>query len=234
MKTSNKILLGAFLVTLLILVSVHVALYAKYKKGDYTLVSDDMWPTNMLTYSLSDIKYVSVDNVENITIHVGDSNKLQYEKTDEGDENILDVTRKSDTLFLLGKSTRDIHGRWYRRTNLSLASLLPVKIINSRVHIGDAKTNHPIAMDITLDKAFMEVNRQNNQSDFTTLKIDAANKSRISLFNVRAQFLDVKLKDSFLEETTLTADSIRVMTDMTSKLQLSGKNLLKTNIVTYE
>jgi hypothetical protein len=235
MKTSNKILLSTFLIVLLILVSVHVALYAKYKKGEYTLVSDDMWPTNMVTYSLNDIKYVSVDNVENITIHAADSSKLEYDKSEEGEENILSVTRKADTLFLLGKSTRSTHGRWYRRTNLLLAGLLPVKIINSQVHIADAKTSNPISMDITLDKAFMEINhRQNNQSKFPGLKIDAVNGSRISLFNVSAGFLDVKLKNSFLEETTLTADSIRVTTDLASKLQLSGKNLIKTKIVTYE
>ena len=94
MKTSNKILLSAFLATLLIIVSVHIALYAKYKNGDYALITDDMWPTNMVTYSLSDIKYVSVDNVENVTINAADSSKLQYDKPGEDDENTLTVTKK--------------------------------------------------------------------------------------------------------------------------------------------
>lgn len=235
MKTSNKILLSAFFATLLIIISVHVAIYAKYKSGDYTIVTDDMWPTNMITYSLTDIKYVSVDNVENITIHGGDSSKLQYDKAEDGEENVLDVRRKNDTLFLLGKSTRSAHGRWYKRTHLSLAGPLPIKIINSQLHVQDPKTSNPISMDITLDKSFMEVNnRQNTTTNFANLKITASNDSRISLFNVRTHLLDITLKNSFLEETTLIADSISITTDQASKLQLTGKNLNKAKIVTHE
>lgn len=237
MKTSNKILLSAFLATLLIIVSVHIALYAKYKNGDYALITDDMWPTNMVTYSLSDIKYVSVDNVENVTINAADSSKLQYDKPGEDDENTLTVTKKDDTLFVLGKSVNNNNnnGRWYRRTNLSLAGPLPVKIINSQLQVQSAKTTIPISMDITLDKSFMEVNnRQSSTSNFSTLKIDATNGSRISLFKVNAHLLDVRLRNSFLEENTLSADSINVMTDLASKIQLSGKNFLKAKILTYE
>ncbi len=235
MKTSNKILLGTFLTALLIIISLHIALYAKYKKGDYTLVGDDMWPTNMVTYSLRDIKYVSVDNVENVSIHAADSSKLQYDKAVEGDENILSVTNRNDTLFLLGKSNGNSPGRWYRRTHLSLAGPLPIKIINSDLHVQDPKTSNPISMDITLDRSFMEVNnRQNTTTNFAGLKITASNDSRISLFNVRTHLLDITLKNSFLEETTLIADSISITTDQASKLQLSGKNLSKARIVTHE
>ncbi len=189
----------------------------------------------MVTYPLTDIKYVSVDNVENVTIHAAISSKLQYEKPGDDDENTLSVTKKDDTLFVLGRSADNSNGRWYRRTNLSLAGPLPVKIINSQLHVQSGKTRMPVSMDITLDKCFMEVNsRQSSTSNFSTLKIDATNGSRISLFNVNAHLLDVRLRNSFLEENTLSADSINVMTDLASKIQLSGKNLAKAKILTYE
>ena len=237
MKTSNKILLGAFLVTLLILVSVHVALYAKYKKGDYTLVTDDMWPTNMITYSLSDIKYVSVNNVENVTIHTADSSKLRYDKPGEGEENFLEVKRRNDTLFLFGKSTRKANGRWYKGTALFFAGPVPVRITNSNLHIysrGNIDTKS-FPLDITLDQSFMAVNNpQNNEVNIGALKIDASNRSRVSLFNVKTNFLNVRLKNSSLEETTLNADSIMIVTDDSSKIQLSGKNSIKAKILSYE
>ncbi len=237
MKTSNKILLSTFFVGLLILISVHVALYAKFKKGDYTLVSDDMWPTNMITYSLEDVKYVSVDNLENLVIRQGDSSKLRYDKPIEGDENMLSVTKKNDTLFLHGKGTSNKDGRWYRATSLSLAGLLPLKIANSKIHVGiELKSNvQPVPMDVVLYNSVMEVNiRGKNAISFGTFKINAINKSRINLYNLTTNFLDVTLKDSFLEETTLVADSIRLMTDMDSKFELSGKNLVKAKILSYE
>ena len=237
MKTSNKILLGTFFTLLFIILAVHITLYAKYKKGDYTLVSDDMWPTNMITYSLENVKYVSLDNIENITVSTSDSNKLQYDKADEGDENILSVIKKDDTLFLSGKSTTRNEGRWYRRTHLSLAGLLPLKVTNSQIHVGVAakKSIVPLSMDIMLDRSFMDVNnRSKNALSFGTFKINAINKSRIDLFNLTTNFLDVKLADSFLEENTLTADSIRVITDPSSKLELTGKNLVKAKIISNE
>ena len=237
MKTSNKILLGTFLVALLILVSVHVALYAKYKKGDYTLVTDDMWPTNMITYSLSDIKYVSVNNVENVTIHAADSSKLRYDKPGDDEDDFLDVKRRNDTLFLFGKSKRNANGRWYRGTALFFAGPLPVRITNSNLHIYSRRniTTKSFPLDITLDQSFMAVNNpQNNEVNIAALKIYASNNSRVSLFNVKTNFLNVQLKNSSLEETTLNADSIMIVTDDSSKIQLSGKNSIKAQILSYE
>jgi hypothetical protein len=237
MKTSNKILLGTFFTLLLIILAVHIAIYAKYKKGDYTLVSDDMWPTNMITYSLENVKYVSLDNIENITVSTSDSSKLQYDKAEEGDENMLSVTRKDDTLFLSGKSTTRNEGRWYRRTHLSLARLLPLKVTNSQIHVGVSakKSLAPLSMDIMLDRSFMDVNnRHKNALSFGTFKINAINKSRIDLYNLTTNFLDVNLENSSLEENTLIADSIRVMTDLDSKLELTGKNLVKAKIISNE
>jgi hypothetical protein len=237
MKTSNKILLGTFFTLLFIILAVHITLYAKYKKGDYTLVSDDMWPTNMITYSLENVKYVSLDNIENITVSTSDSNKLQYDKADEGDENILSVIKKDDTLFLSGKSATRNEGRWYRTTHLSLAGLLPLKVTNSQIHVGVSakKSRAPLSMDIMLDRSFMDVNnRHKNALSFGTFKINAINKSRIDLYNLTTNFLDVKLDDSFLKENTLTADSIRVITDPDSKLELTGKNLVKAKIISNE
>lgn len=238
MKTSNKILLGAFLAVLIILLSVHISLYAKYKKGEFKIAGDDMWPTNMITYSLDDVKYVSVDNLEHLVIRQGDSSKLRYDKPIEGDDNILSVTKKNDTLFLSGKSALNKKGRWYRPTSLSLAGLLPLKITNSKVHMGTELQKSgisPASIDMMLDNSFLEVNiRQKNALRFGTIKINAVNKSRIYFYNLTTNFLDVALSDSFLEETTVVADSIRLSTDAASKFELSGKNLVKAKIVPYE
>ena len=217
------------------MVSVHVALFAKYKKGDFTAVNDDMWPMNMLSQSLTGINYVSVDNVENLTIEAGDSSKFQYDKPNEGDENILSVTRKADTLFVVGKSTKSNIGRWYRRANLSISGLLPVHVKNSQIRINRSKSTQPLAMVISLDEAFMEVNNDSQETlSFSTLKLNAVRGSRINFFNANINSLDVSLHNSFLEETTLNADSIKITTDAASKIQLSGKNLQKAKITSHE
>jgi hypothetical protein len=217
------------------MVGVHVALYAKYKKGNFTAVNDDMWPMNMISQSLTGINYVSVDNVENLTIEAGDSSKFQYDPPAELDENILSVTRKADTLFVVGKSTKNKIGRWYRRANLSISGLLPVHVKNSQIRLNRSKNTQPLSLDISLDEAFMEVNTDTQETlNFSTLKLNAVRGSRINFFNAKINSLDISLQNSFLEETTLNADSITINTDPSSKIQLSGKNLQKAKITSHE
>lgn len=236
MKTSNKILLGTFFTAMLILVSIHIALYAKYKKGEYKIVEDDMWLSNMLTYPLEDVKYVSLENIDNITITQGDSTKLQYEKADEDDDNILSVTKNHDTLFLKGESVGKGEGRWYRRTNLTLAGLLPLRVINSRMYVQHPKKEGmPISLDIFLDSSFLEVNRsQTDTIKFDTFKVSAVKKSRIYLYKANTKFLNLQLNNSSFEEDDFLADSINVMANPESKLEMSAGNLVKAKIVPYE
>lgn len=235
MKTSNKILLVTFFTVLLIMVGVHVALYAKYKKGDFAAVNDEMWPMNMISQSLTGVKYVIIDNVDNLNIEAGDSSELQYEKPTKDDEKILSVTTKADTLFINGKTGSSVVARWYRRMNLTVAGLLPVRITNSKLDISRGKTNQAMAMDISLDETLMEVNNNSQETmNFSTLKVNAVNGSQINLFNTTINSLDVTLRNSSLEETTLNTDSIKIATDASSKIELSGKNLQKAKIVSHE
>lgn len=235
MKTSNKILLATFLTVLLIMISVHVALFAKYKKGDFIAVNDDMWPMNMISQSLTGINYVSLENVESLYIQAGDSSKLEYEKTERNEENSLQVIRKADTLFVTVKSNGNTNGKWYRRTQLSLSGLLPVHIKNAHSYIRSSKTTQPLALDVSLDEAFMEVNNNSDERlNFSTLKANAVNGSQINLFNTTINDLDVTLRNSSLEETKLDTDSIKITTDAASKIQLSGKNLQKAKITSHE
>jgi hypothetical protein len=236
MKTSNKILLGAFLTAMLIIASIHITLYAKYKRGEYKIAEDEMWLPNMLTYPLADVKYVSLENLENINISQGDSTKLQYEKADEDDDNILSVTKNHDTLFLKGQSVGKTEGRWYRRTNLTLAGLLPLRAINSRMYMHQPKNaGTPISFDILLDSSFLEVNRsQRDTIQFDAFNINAVKNSRVYLFKATTKFLNLHLNNSSFEEDDFVTDSISVMTDSDSRLKMSAGNLVKAKIVPNE
>ena len=90
-------------------------------------------------------------------------------------------------------------------------------------------------MDVSLDEAFMEVNNNSQETmNFSTLKVNAVNGSQINLFNTTINALDVTLRNSSLEETTLNTDSIKIATDASSKIELSGKNLQKAKITSHE
>jgi hypothetical protein len=177
-----------------------------------------------------------LENLDNVTITPGDSTKLQYEKADEDDDNILSVTKRQDTLFLRGESAGKREGRWYRRTNLTLAGLLPLRVINSRMYVNQPKNpGAPISFDIILDSSFLEVNRsQRDTIRFDTFKVSGLKESRIFLFKGNTKFLNVQLNNSSFEEDDFFADSINVIADPESRLEMRAGNLVKAKITSHE
>ncbi len=236
MKTSNKILLGSFLTALLILVSVHVALYAKYKRGDYTLVTDSMWPMDITTtHLIKDVKYISLNNIENIEVRASDTSMLRYEKPKENEENILSVTQNGDTLFVLGKSQKNEIGRWYRRTELLLAGEMPVFVTNAALHVRHGERDQPLSLNLKIDKTFLELEgREEGKGNYGLIKIDAVNESRIELRNIKTNNLQIGLNKSSIEDHNLLADSISISTDAASEIKLKGQNLVKAKFTTHE
>lgn len=236
MRTSNKILLGAFITALLILVSINISIYAKYKRGEFTAVSDDIWMPNMASFSLQDVKYVAVDNIENISLHISDTSSLKYDKWQKNDENILTFDKRADTLFIAGKSTRSNEGRWYRNTHLYLANGLPVKFINSNLHLEEKNRNVAAnSLDISLDHSSLEiVSLGNNTSFLSNARISASNKSRIYFGDVFIRSLQLNLMQSIIEDKNLVADSIHIRTDASSQLDIRSANLLKAKLAAHE
>lgn len=235
MKTSNKILLGAFLTALLILISLHITIYAKYKNGDYTEVSDTMWMPNMATLSLDDVKVVAVDNIESVALHLSDSSKLQYEKAAEDEENMLTFTKKEDTLFVAGKSRRNKEGRWYKQTHLYLANGLPLKAINTNLHFEARPGMSASSFSLSMDHATIDIkNLGNAAAPLSSARIEAINRSHVYLEETAIRQLDVLLRDSYFEDKSLTTDSLTINTDTTSQIKLNGANLIKAKITTHE
>ena len=234
MKTSNKILIGSFLTALLILTSVHVALYAKYKKGDYTLMTDDnLWPIDLSTHLLKDVKYVSLNNIGNISIRTADTSKLMYDTVEKGDEDGLTFTQKGDTLVVSGKSNSG--GNWYRRTELSLSEGMQVSMKQTGAHVRKSKLATPISISFSLDDSFIEFNeREEDAVSYGIVRINAINDSKIELRKIKINQLQINLKGSSLEEKNLTADSVRISADNTSSVKLGGENLTKAKFSAHE
>jgi hypothetical protein len=233
MKTSNKILIGSFLTALLILTSVHIALYAKYKKGDYTLLTDNMFPMDLSTHLLKDVKYVSLHNMGNVSIRTADTSKLMYDKTEKGDEDALTFTRNGDTLVVSGKDNAG--GNWYRRTELSLSEGMQVSMKRSGAHVRRSNVAAPVSINFSLDDSFIEFNeREEDAATYGMVNINAVNDSRIELKKIKVNGLHINLMNSSLEEKDLFADSIRVTADKTSTVKLGGENLTKAKFFAHE
>lgn len=234
MKTSNKILVSAFVVALLILISVHLTLYARYKKGEFRLVSNE-WQPNLATLSLDNVKYLSVDNIEHISVQLSDSSKLLYDKPNEKDEERLSFTKKDDTLFVTGRSEEG-NIRWYRKTDLYLSQNLSSKFTNSHIHLRQKKTAaYDRVLSFDLDNSILDIDALGGSSSRSSaLQISARNKSRISFGDVHVNRLQMQLNDSYVEEEKLFVDSILITTDSLSRIAFRAQNLTKAKLTDHE
>ena len=235
MKTSNKILVSAFVLALLILVSVHLTLYAKYKKGEFSVVPNE-WQPNLATLSLDNVKYLSVNNIENVTLHLSDSSKIAYEKPGTSDDDVLSFTTKNDTLFVTGKNnTGNI--RWFRRTDVYISQNLPLHFVNSQVHLSQRKGMFKAeGLAFSLDSSSLHIDKLGNPtSKFLLLTIAARNKSHVSLNDTYLNSLQLNLSNSSVEEEhRFNADSIEISTDAVSKIAFRAQNLTKAKLTDHE
>src|SRR5689334_21691636 len=117
MKKSNKLLLGGFLMVMLFIIGIHIALYAKYKSGDYSLVPayhpEKMEETEMQQFQ--DVRIVRLRNVFFATVYFGDSAAVE-----KGKEGLIRYEQRGDSLFITGKYYNEDQPEGKTRLNITI------------------------------------------------------------------------------------------------------------------
>ncbi len=101
MKKSNKLLLGGLLTVILVIAGIHIALYAKYKNGNYTLYHRAQAPTDNELEPFENIKLVRIQNVFSVTIRLGDVTSVE-----RGKEGEIQYQQTLDSLIITGQYNR--------------------------------------------------------------------------------------------------------------------------------
>jgi hypothetical protein len=215
MKKSNKILLGGFLAVLLLIIAVHLTLYAKYNKGDHALRSKDA------AGSFQNIKFVFLRNVAGATVRFGD-----VAQVNNGEKGGLQFVQSGDTLLVNGN---------YNAGPAAVFSLpygTTLSILNSSVSFkaGEkALGNNPV---IYLQNSKAVFGAQ-GPLQFGRLKLVALeNSTALFVDNVQADDLEVRLSGSTVEDIQGNFKSLTIITDSISRISLQSKHLLKANIKT--
>jgi hypothetical protein len=225
MKKSNKLLLGGFLTLLLIFAAIHIALYAKYKGGDYTIYNaeDDLARLSMQQFP--NILFVSVRNVPGATVKFSDV--AQVEKSEEDD---IQYTRKGDTLQITGSSDQQ---EFSRPLTIFLPYNSTLSLQNSSLAFENGKKEAPNNPVIHLQKSEVFFPGEQNPLSLGHLRLFASDSSLV-LFrgNTQVAHLDVRLSNSSIETTEGDFSKLTIVTDSLSRISLSAKQLLKANIST--
>lgn len=231
MKTSNKILLGIFLTVILLTTTVHLMVYAKYKRGEYVKFKrEEIVP--MASVEIPAVRFISIKGMGNCSVLPGGKPQLEMEK-----EKIGRVTYRvvNDTLVIIGDTLQTIDElqqgiRNYNLVNIYVPATVQINGTYSIIRVGGAadsasapsysvmlkKDSHLFINNRSHDKAAVYFNHLNINSDQS--KIDLDDHSFINELNV--QLIKSKIDDKDAAIKTLTMDA-----DPKSTVTLSGKNI---------
>ncbi len=223
MKKSNKILLGGILTVILIITGIHIALFAKYQTGDYTIYQPEDILPSMDQYP--GVSFVTLHNV-NGEVQFGDIASVQKNR-----ENSIECKQVGDTLVITGREGRQLYGKG--SFNFTLPPNVTLKAFNSSIYFKTGKENSATNPVIHLHKSVFIFNEYRQPIRLSLVKLYASDSSLAS-FNDHTQIdqLEVQLNNSRLEYHDGDPGQLSIMTDSLSRLSLLSKHLLKAKITT--
>ena len=240
MRTSNKILLGSFITTTVILVGIHVSLYAKYKKGDFIdIVNENALRFNMQI--LPGVKYVSATGLGHFNIIASDTLKIETEKNHPSQ---LRVSVEGETLVITGdtlisRNAFQDRQRTYSPVNLYLPSSVKVKIDFCEMELhGSPDSLSSKSYDFELTETSMMIGDDTPERNDNTpvlywkqLDIKADKRSSIKLFrNVKISGMNLLMNESSIHDNNSDIGQLNLQTDDKSSINLSGATVKKLNL----
>jgi len=224
MKRSNKLLLGGFLTIILIMVAIHISLFAKYRAGNYTLYNDDLAPMAMQAFPTT--KFISLNNLPNVEVRFADTMKV--EKVD-GDQ--IQFSQRGDTLHVSPKDTSEENG-YEEKLTIHIPTNTLLSATNSQVVFHSSPRAKKGSAAIFLNRSKLLFLSPEGHINIGALKITAANKSSVSFQNSVIDQLDVQLLNSSLRDTEGSIGLLSITTDSLSQINLQAKHLLNAKIAT--
>src|SRR5215467_11689967 len=97
MRTSNKILLSAFLIGLMIVLGIYLAVYIKYERADFTSLEMVDNSQEFEAMNFEQVKFISLFGLQNCALIPSDSLMLKIEKIPNGRTYYL---RVGDSLYI--------------------------------------------------------------------------------------------------------------------------------------
>ena len=223
MKTSNKLLLAGFLLVVVLITTIHISLYAKYKAGDFTVYHGDEEILPMQTFP--NILFVSMHNLDAATVRFSDS--TQVEKREEAD---IQYVQNGDSLVITNKQAGNSQNFHYP-LEVTLPHNVKLSLYNSSVSFLPGKRNIESNLVIYLQKSAARFS--GNPFQLGNVKVHATDSSTVLFHgNTQVNNLDVQLSNSTIEYGEGDFGQLSIATDSASRISLQSKHLLKAAIKT--
>lgn len=232
MKKSNKVLLGGLLTIILILVAVHVALYARYKAGIYKPYNEEQTEEARNVKEFGNARQIDIRNLRNVVVRVGD--RLRVEQFGEDADNIMLMERGGAVQLSVKDSTNNQQVFNYVIVYMPENSI--VTSYNSYLRVEGVQGKIIKGLNFSTSGGHLNFQQQKNMVQIDSLNIDATNNATIELDNARVDKLSVRLNGSELIDRQAVINRLNLNADSTSRISLQTKNLLKliTNTTAHE
>ena len=227
MKKSNKLILAGFLLIVFIITAINVTIYAKYKRGDYTIyhAEDYMEPVSM--DSFPGIKFISIYNIVGGVATFGDI--AEVEKGIE--KNRLQYSRVGDSLVITGMEKDNQRGRY--RIAFTFPYNATLSFFNSSLVLKGDNKSKEINTDLRLQKSSALFFGIDNPLRFGQMKVFALDSSTAKFQgNTQIGNFEVQLSNSAIDYGEGNFDQLSIVTDSISRISLQTKQLLKAKITT--
>lgn len=236
MKTSNKILLGTLAFIMLLFTAIHVALYAKYKKGEFVTVAQ-LHEERYDKHVLNNATKVDITGINSLEIIPSDTLRLEIERAGNKKSDIR-YEQKGDVLTINGGSTfmnkegKKELSRSYSSVILYLPSNTTVNLTECSAQLtGGRDTTHSFSHTITANHSELTVGEwksiENGQSYFGTIALTGNNGRIEFLKGASFKELDLSVTDHIVNDLGFAAEKIVLSADEKSVITLKGANLRK-------
>jgi hypothetical protein len=231
MKTSNKLLIGIFLIILILITVTQLMVYAKYKRGEVTSFKREQFDP-MTSLPLPAVRFISLQGLGTCAVKPADTLKLEIQ---QDNTDIMKYHIVNDTLVVIGniKTTEEElekGSRNFSRVNIYLPASIPLKgaYSNFRVWGADDSLVAP-SYTFNLEKnsnLFINFKGADNASVYFNQLNIHGQRSTVDLNeHVLVNHLNLQLTDSKINDNSAIIRKITMESDNNSSINLSGKNV---------
>lgn len=229
MRTSNKILLGIFLAIIILTTSIHLYVYAKYKRGEFVPFQRES-PVFMDRVDVPETRFVSITGLGSAEIINSDT---AYFVTSKDKLRRISHRMVKDTLMLIGDATLTEEqlargARNYQTLKLYLPSSVQVRTAYSGLMIrGNADSTKAPSFNIhMLTDCWLNMPGNENNPAYINRIVITGRQSTFDLEdNVVVNDLDLKLRNTKVNTKQSKIRKLTLDIDDRSAINLSGNSI---------
>lgn len=240
MRTSNKILLGLLLTTILVFTSLFAAVRIKYANGTIVTRKDGIVNTWSNVHPVkAPFKSVFIHGMGNLMIIPADSVRLEIWKDGPG----VQWTVKDGVLHISPDSSVWKNGQVLNKSWTHVELFLPhmdsITVLFSEVTLRNIADSGKLQPSFNLYLDFSELAIENGRPEhhafYDKLKVNVTNSSTLRIREgVRVNELEARFLGGRFEEDNTEFGKLSIQVDSSSDISIKGKNLRKATITSTE